>query len=1008
MLNIISTRYKARYDTLANWTQANPILLQGEMAVIKDEDAIRVKIGDGIVAFNDLPYITTNIEGIAEWAKAATPGDAILIELEEGPKLTNGEKVVTDVHWDTTKSKLIIRKQALPDALDISGKADKAATPVADNLASLTAEGNLKNSGESVESLKTYARDQATAAETNAKTYAENQINLAETAFVQAIGAEANSRAAADEALGQNIDAVSGSVSALNQTVNNINQTVNAHTMQLGGLTSTVGTQGVAIQTITDVVVPGLAPKAAAGNKLVLTIDPTTFVLTASLKNINGEIIVGSEATIDLPLESMVVSGSYDPITKTVNLVLQSGQVVSFSVADLIDGLVNQTDFEEHTQNDIRHIDATKQGILNKANALPLQKGEADGSVKQIAATPSEINGDVVDAETYGLNSTAFGTAIQSAIDYINTIGGFTLENFDAVGEVESEAELPTEDVEHGTIYRVVDEEENINDLYIALVTKDPETEEITDVTWEALADYIYELWDGVDPDKFALALGENSFVAGHNCIALRKNASAEGNGCAATNNSAFARGTGAKALGKYSTAEGLECVSEQSYAHSEGRQTNATGKGAHSEGDKTEASGEFSHSEGYQTVASGKYATSEGQETVSEGRAAHAEGKDTFASGTNSHSEGEGTQATERNAHAEGENTQATNRAAHSEGIDTQATGQHAHAEGAGGIASGNNSHSEGWHETGVGSATGGASHAEGDSTLASGYAAHAEGQSCQALATGAHSEGLDCYAVANGAHSEGYYTVARLQATHAEGLNTIAGEVPASYELYDSGKTYSAGAYVRNTDGYIYKCIKKGKQPLTNSTYWVEMGGAHAEGTNTQALGLQSHTEGYSTKATGESAHAEGDKTQATGGHSHIEGSGGIASGTNSHTEGWHDEDVAASIGGASHAEGDSTIAKGYASHAEGEGTIAAAENGQHAAGKWNVETSGARVTGKGTDNAHRSNAEVLDWNGNLSLAGNLTLDMNGTSATLTAQMIRDIGNIGAVLDAINGEVI
>lgn len=80
------------------------------------------------------------------------------------------------------------------------------------------------------------------------------------------------------------------------------------------------------------------------GIKLTATIDPTTYVMTMQLKNSLNEVL--STATLDLPLESMVVSGDYDAQTKKVILTLQSGQTVEFSVADLISGLVSTGDLQ--------------------------------------------------------------------------------------------------------------------------------------------------------------------------------------------------------------------------------------------------------------------------------------------------------------------------------------------------------------------------------------------------------------------------------------------------------------------------------------------------------------------------------------------------------------------------------------------------------------------------------------------------------------------------------------
>ena len=90
------------------------------------------------------------------------------------------------------------------------------------------------------------------------------------------------------------------------------------------------------------VIVNALATKLPTstkyGSSLVLSIDNTTYVMTATLKDQDGNTL-GTAQTIDLPLETMVVSGSYDDNTKKIILTLKNGQTVEFSVADIISGL---------------------------------------------------------------------------------------------------------------------------------------------------------------------------------------------------------------------------------------------------------------------------------------------------------------------------------------------------------------------------------------------------------------------------------------------------------------------------------------------------------------------------------------------------------------------------------------------------------------------------------------------------------------------------------------------
>lgn len=80
-----------------------------------------------------------------------------------------------------------------------------------------------------------------------------------------------------------------------------------------------------------------VALPAAVGN-VTLDIDSSTYVVTLQAKNQRGENI-GDPQIIDLPLESVVVNGTYDSASKEVVLTLQSGSEVRFSVGDLINGL---------------------------------------------------------------------------------------------------------------------------------------------------------------------------------------------------------------------------------------------------------------------------------------------------------------------------------------------------------------------------------------------------------------------------------------------------------------------------------------------------------------------------------------------------------------------------------------------------------------------------------------------------------------------------------------------
>ena len=82
------------------------------------------------------------------------------------------------------------------------------------------------------------------------------------------------------------------------------------------------------------------------GNKIELEINNQTYILTAKLYDKNNNLISTSNS-IDLPLEAMIINATYNNNTKKIVLTLQSGSIVEFSIVDLIDGLVNETTFDE-------------------------------------------------------------------------------------------------------------------------------------------------------------------------------------------------------------------------------------------------------------------------------------------------------------------------------------------------------------------------------------------------------------------------------------------------------------------------------------------------------------------------------------------------------------------------------------------------------------------------------------------------------------------------------------
>lgn len=106
----------------------------------------------------------------------------------------------------------------------------------------------------------------------------------------------------------------------------------------------------------------GGGSSTAYATAISLTIDSSTYVVTAQLLNKDGDPI-GTAQTIDLPLESMVVGGSYNAQTKKVILTLKNGQTVEFSVADLVAGLQTELSASNKLDPTFINYDTTHRAV---------------------------------------------------------------------------------------------------------------------------------------------------------------------------------------------------------------------------------------------------------------------------------------------------------------------------------------------------------------------------------------------------------------------------------------------------------------------------------------------------------------------------------------------------------------------------------------------------------------------------------------------------------------------
>ena len=426
-------------------------------------------------------------------------------------------------------------------------------------------------------------------------------------------------------------------------------------------------------------------------------------------------------------------------------------------------------------------------------------------------------------------------------------------------------------------------------------------------------------------------------------------------------------------------------CVASGDYSHAEGMDNQAAGRGSHTEGWTNTTNAPYSHVEGTRNVVIGSSPRNESQHAEGSGNTAtghesHIEGSGSLVGGTSGHTEGAGNYNIANTAHVEGGGNKnvAAAKVSHTEGGGNTNYGSQSHVEGGGNIVSGQNSHAEG----GGNQIHGAKNHVEGGGNQAYVYGSHIEGKHNVAVGASIHVEGalnkvgvtsntIDAftfgtvYAVGDIVGINALYNDSENELNTACLYRCITAPgqcmADASVSLitpatWDSTTAYSVGdvvAYIRTGNNNMYRhiayyyCVTAspaGTLPTTDS-YWSPI---------TEYLSpFTEMTAGYYLV----------DPT------SELYGSMPIAKVTGTVAAMWEPIDTPIST----HIEGYYNIALG---------------NYQHVGGKYNVaDANKAVIIGNGADANNRANAYTLDWNGNATFAGDITL---GTPLSTTAQTV------------------
>ena len=135
-----------------------------------------------------------------------------------------------------------------------------------------------------------------------------------------------------------------------------------------------------------------------------------SYVLSVVLKKKDGT-DMGEPSSVDLPLEEMIVSGYYDDNTQKVVLTLKNGNVIQFSVADLVSGLQSEITTTNKLSSDLVD-DTNKTNLFVTSTEKSTWNGKVDKvNGKQLSTedyTTAEKNALAEQvAKTAGIDSTA-------------------------------------------------------------------------------------------------------------------------------------------------------------------------------------------------------------------------------------------------------------------------------------------------------------------------------------------------------------------------------------------------------------------------------------------------------------------------------------------------------------------------------------------------------------------------------------------------------------------------
>lgn len=174
----------------------------------------------------------------------------------------------------------------------------------------------------------------------------------------------------------------------------NVIETIKANNT---ALTPTGKTVNITIPT-TAADVGALPSSTKYGAAFVASLNTTDYKLTMTLKDQDGNTL-GTAQTIDFPIESVVVGGSYDSTNKKIVLTLQNGNTIDVPVGDLIAGLQSEITSTNKLDADLVDDSTSTNKFVTAANKTTWNNKQ--DAISDLATIRSGAGLGATSAQTY-------------------------------------------------------------------------------------------------------------------------------------------------------------------------------------------------------------------------------------------------------------------------------------------------------------------------------------------------------------------------------------------------------------------------------------------------------------------------------------------------------------------------------------------------------------------------------------------------------------------------------